>query len=145
MKPFRVNRNAWHYKLNKHFLNERGDNQYYMEDNWERRHNNFCSYWRITMLRLTVALAMAVVGGIVLFLIGFFVYENPIKALQIIASVIGIIVSLFVVGDIAVGVGELRDRIKRKTEAEESTPDSLFMTRYKSYKSKICPSVEYDE
>jgi hypothetical protein len=33
---------------------------------------------------------------------------------------------------------------KRKYQNKE-VPDSLFVAKYKSYKSKVCPMVEYDK
>ena len=142
MKAFRVNRDTWHYKLNKYFLNSYGQNRYYMEDQWEPRHNNFCSYWRATMFRLVFALATVIAVGIVIFLTGLFIYENPIEVVKIVMTIIGFIAVLFGVAVTSVGVRELLDRRKRKAA---TVPDSLFVTRYKAYKSKICPMVEYDE
>ena len=52
MKPFVINRNSWHYKLNRKFMNEYGWSDYRMEDQWEPRHNDFCSYWRATIFRM---------------------------------------------------------------------------------------------
>ena len=77
MKPFKVNRDSWHYKLNKHFLNDRGDNEYYMQDYWERKHNNFCAYWRVTMFRLVVAMFGSAIILMLLFGLGVRSRDNP--------------------------------------------------------------------
>ena len=94
MKPFKVNRNSWHYKLNQHFFNERGDNEYYMQDIWERKHNNFCAYWRVTMFRLVTAIAFT--AGILsfLFVIGLVVYEHPWDTFVVVGSAVGAILHL---------------------------------------------------
>ena len=136
MKAFRVNRDAWHYKLNQNFLN---DHQYHME-HWEAEHNNFCSYWRVTMFRLVFALAGFAITLLILSMIGVGIYLNPLKALIIVGSAVGL--SLALVGIISFSI-YLDDR-KRKRKNED-IPDSLFVAKYKSYKSKICPSVEYDK
>ena len=144
MKPFRVNRDSWHYKLNKRFLNEYGDNRYYMEDSWEPRHNNFCSYWRITMFRLLAAAVFVVCIVSLLVAVGFIIYENPWEAAKTTAVAIAFIVSIFAAAATIVGFSHLRDVHRAKAQSKQS-PDSIFVTRYKAYKSKICPMVEYDE
>ncbi len=144
MKPFRVNRNAWHYKLNKHFLNERGDNHYYMEDRWEPQHNNFCSYWRVTMLRLLAAAVIVVCVVSLLLAVGFIIYENPWEAAKTVAAAIAFIVSIVATAAAIAGFSHLRDVHRAKAQNKQS-PDSIFVMRYKAYKSKICPMVEYDK
>ena len=136
MKPFKINRNSWHYKLNQNFFNDR---QYYMES-WEDKHNNFCSYWRVTMFRSVFALAAATFIFAVSVMIGAGIYQDPLKALIIVGSVVGIFSA---VGGIFAFSMYLDDR-KRKRNYED-IPDSLFVAKYKSYKSKVCPSVEYDK
>lgn len=132
MKPFKINRNSWHYKLNQNFFN---NYQYSMEYNWEPRHNNFCAYWRATMFRVIWAIALTVFAGLFLFVTGNAVYEHPIDFLIIIGSIIGIIA--FAVAVTSVGYW-LQKREKKEV------PESLFVQRYKAYKSKVCPMVEYD-
>jgi hypothetical protein len=136
MKPFKINRNSWHYKLNQNFLNDR---QYHMEY-WEDKHNNFCSYWRATMFRLVFASAAAVFILLMLFVIGDVIYQNPWDALIIVGSVVGIFSA---VGGIFAFSMYLDERKSKRNY--EDIPDSLFVAKYKSYKSKVCPMVEYDK
>ncbi len=140
MQAFKVNRDSWHYKLNQKFMNERGDNEWYMLDNWEQRHNNFCSYWRVTMFRLVFALLIAIFIVMVLFMIGSGIYHDPWTALAVFSSAIGILITF--IGLVA-GASYLDTR-KHKRKNEE-VPDSLFVAKYKSYKSKVCPMVEYEK
>jgi membrane protein YdbS with pleckstrin-like domain len=140
MQAFKVNRDSWHYKLNQKFMNERGDNEWYMRDNWEQRHNNFCSYWRVTMFRLLFALLIAIFIITVLFMIGEGIYQDPWTALMIVSSAIGIFTAF--IGLLAVAA--YLDNRKYKYKSKES-PDSLFIAKYKSYKSKVCPMVEYEK
>ena len=132
MKPFKINRNSWHYKLNQNFFN---NYQYSMEYNWEPRHNNFCSYWRATMLRVIWAIILTFFAGSFLFVTGNIIYEHPIDFLIIIGSIIGMIA--FAVAVTSVGYW-LQKREKKEV------PESLFVQRYKAYKSKVCPGVEYE-
>lgn len=135
MKPFKINRNSWHYKLNRKFFNTRGDNKHYMHGNWEPRHNNFCAYWRATMFRGIGAIALTVLAGLFFFLIGQAVYQHPMDFLIVIGTILGLIL-LFAA---ALGLSHWIQR-REKTEV----PESLFVQRYRVYKSKICPGVEYD-
>jgi hypothetical protein len=140
MQAFKVNRDSWHYKLNQKFMNERGDNEWYMRDNWEQRHNNFCSYWRVTMFRLVFALFIAAFSLLVLFAAGTGIYQDPWSALMIVSTAIGI----FVIFIGLLAVAAYFDARKRKRGLGE-VPDSLFVAKYKAYKSKVCPMVEYEK
>ena len=136
MKPFKINRNSWHYKLNQNFLN---DHQYHMEP-WEDKHNNFCSYWRVTMFRLVFALAGFAIMLLLLTMIGAGIYQDPLKALIIVGSTVGLFSAVFGIFMFSMYLDERKS--KRKNE---DIPDSLFVAKLRSYKSKICPSVEYDK
>lgn len=135
MKPFKINRDSWHYKLNKHFMNE---DQYWM-DRWEARHNNFCSYWRATVFR-TIFLLLIVVA--VVFTIGALTYvfvTDPVGSSIAIAAILGI-VAIPIIGILITGF--FKDSLER---LEIDKNPSIIVQRYKMYKSKICPSVEYDK
>jgi hypothetical protein len=142
MKPFKVNRDSWHYKLNQHFFNERGDNEYYMQDIWERKHNNFCAYWRVTMFRLVVAISFAAGFLSFLFVIGVVAYQNPWDTFVIVCGVVGAVLAFGTIGLCGMFLSEYLEKRKYKNK---EVPDSLFVAKYKSYKSKVCPMVEYDK
>jgi hypothetical protein len=142
MKPFKVNRDSWHYKLNKHFLNDRGDNEYYMQDYWERKHNNFCAYWRVTMLRLVVAMFGSAIILMLLFGLGQSIYQHPWDTFVVVGSVVGVVLAF---GTIIVCGMFLSEYFEKRKYQNKEVPDSLFVAKYKSYKSKVCPMVEYDK
>ncbi len=134
MKPFKINRNSWHYKLNKNFFNRY---EYSMEYNWEPRHDNFCAYWRATMVRVLFATFLTVILGGLFTMLGVGVYNDPLVAVIVIGSVLGLIATMAV---IAFTLQFFSNRKKAKADL----PDSLFMQKYKAHKSKICPGVEYE-
>jgi hypothetical protein len=132
MKPFKINRNSWHYKLNKNFFNDSN-----MQYGWEPKHNNFCSYWRATMFRVLGAgfLSSIVIGMFTI--LGVIAYTEPVTFLAVIGSILGLI--LFICG-----IAFILHIIESRKKANADKPDSLFMQKYKAHKSKICPMVEYD-
>ena len=135
MKSFVINRNSWHYKLNRKFMNEYGWSDYRMEDQWEPRHNDFCSYWRATIFRM-IGVAFVATGSIVFIaMIGSVVYMHPWETLRVVGTIIGVIAAL--VGFVFLSV--LADKSKEKLN------QNLFVQKYKAHKSKICPMVEYKQ
>lgn len=128
MKPFKINRNSWHYKLNKHFLQDANMHYY-----WEPNHNDFCSYWRATIFRLSVVAFFTSFLIFILAAIGFAVYTDPVGSL----IVIGIIVGMFAA---AVGIVWYSGNRKKKEPSQ-----SLIAQKYRAYKEKICPTVEFEE
>ena len=133
MKPFKINRNSWHYKLNKNFFN--GNSMLYA---WEPKHNNFCSYWRATMFRMIFATALSLWTIAMVSMLGYTAYNQPIEFL----TAIGVVVGLF---SAVVGVFLTVHAISNRNERKSDKPDSLFVQKYKAHKSKICPKVEYDQ
>ena len=142
MKAFQVNRDSWHYKLNKHFLNPRGDNEWYMQDYWERKYNNFCAYWRVTMFRLVVAMFGSAIILMLLVGLGQAIYQNPLETAKVVGIVVG---SILVFGTVIVCGMFVSEYMEKRKYQNAETSDSLFITKLKSYKSKVCPSVEYEE
>ena len=134
MKPFKINRDSWHYKLNEHFFNQ---DSFWMERAWEPRHSNFCSYWRATVFRLIFATALLAVIGTAFSMLAYALYAHTGQALLTIGAII-----LFVV--ILIGVPFLLvtgiDRVKNS----EAAKNSIVLQRIRNHKSKICPSIEYD-
>lgn len=133
MKPFKINRDSWHYKLNKHFFNQ---DSFWMERVWEPRHNNFCSYWRATVFRLIFATALLTVIGIAFSMLAYALYAHTGQTLLTIGGAILLLVILIGVPLLLV-VGT--DRIKQS----EAVKNSIVLQRIRNHKSKICPSVEY--
>lgn len=135
MKPFRINRNSWHYKLNKNFFNE---DSWWMERTWEPRHNNFCSYWRATVFRLLfatllVAMVTTALGGL-----GYYIYANTSEAVITLGAIIA-------AAAVLIGTPILLMVTADKIKQSETIQRSIIMQRIRNHKSKICPSVEYEK
>ena len=132
MKPFKINRNTWHYKLNQKFMNNDGWTDYIMQKYWEPRHRDFCSYWRATIGRL-LALAFFITTVFTgLLAVGNLVYMYPMAALWFVLVIIGTVVGLLLISN----------RLKSR---KQNQPEGLVSQRYRAYKSKVCPIVEYSE
>lgn len=141
MNKFKINRDSWHYKLNKNFLNVNGVSDRLMQDLWEPIHNNFCSYWRVTVIRLfALGLMTTFVGSIVVMLVVSLIMY-PIQVVNIVGFIIGIIASIAAMMFSFCLIGMTKEKLSEKYE----NSDSLFVTKYKSWKHKICPSVEFKE
>lgn len=134
MKPFKINRDSWHYKLNRVFLNEY---EHSMERNWEPRHRDFCSYWRATIFRVIVASILIFSFGVLFTGIGVATYSNPLMAVGVVLNMVAGIASVVLV----IWTSE---KIKDRNKNDEYKSQSLFMQKYRAHKSKICPMVEYD-
>lgn len=131
MKPFKIKKDSWHYKLNANFM--QGD---FME-RWEYFHSDFCSYWRATIGRLILA-AFMVKGALVILAalaaIATSFYFNPVESALAAAAII--LICAFITFLVWLGT---------RNHNKPSKPDSLFMQKYKAHKAKICPMVEYEE
>lgn len=137
MKDFKINRNSWHYKLNRRVLNDDGLSDHMMQRYWEPKVNNFCAYWRATIGRmLFVALAVSGVSAVAV-TIAIGIYLHPMQAVFTVTSIVALIAG------IVACAATITYASKKTTQLSES--DSLFVAKYRSYKSKICPSVSYDE
>ena len=126
MKPFKINRNSWHYKLNCHFLQD-STMRY-----WESTHSDFCSYWRATISRLIVMAFFTALALILLGLLGAAVYVDPIGLL------VWFCVPAFVIGT-AIGIAVYNVNRKKKEPSQ-----SLIAQKYRAHKEKICPMVEFE-
>jgi hypothetical protein len=132
MKPFVINRDTWHYKLNKNFFNPY---EPWMRQ-WEARNSDFCSYWRATMFRLLFLVFFGFVFSCMLAGLGIIIYNEPMAI-----GVIAVILSLFAG---AAGLFFLIEGIIRKIkQAPKKESQSLLAQKYRSYKGKFCPKVEF--
>ena len=133
MKPFVINRDSWHYKLNKNFNN---DYNHYMKS-WEDKRSNFCSYWRATMFRVIGVFIMSLIAVIILATIGTVIYYEPVTALIVVGPIIGIIAAIALIVFIS-------EKIKyKKKPVDKLKPESLIVQKYRAHKSKICPTVDF--
>ena len=138
MKAFVINRNSWHYKLNRNFMNEYNSYEKGIEDKWEPRHKDCFSYWRSTVFRvIAVCLFVVFIAG-TLYFIGSAFYYYPIDSLIIIGTTLGFFAFLILTFFIS-------EKLKSISSKHEPKPESLLVQRYRAYKSKICPMVEYEK
>lgn len=133
MKPFSINRKSWHYKLNQHFFNE--DYIRY----WESQHNNFCAYWRATILRVLFASLLFVLTVAILSVIVVASIADPIGATIVFGS--AILVVTIIIGLAALSE-YIQERNRERAEKGEE-PKTVIGKQYRVWKSKICPYVEY--
>ena len=135
MKPFVINRNSWHYKLNRNFMNQYSSYESGMEYQWEPRHNDFCSYWRATVFRMIGVSLIAALSIMIIGLLGLNVYMYPWETLKVVGSIVGGIVFLVGMLFLFAAVSVSKERLDK----------SLFIQKYKAHKSKFCPMVEYEK
>lgn len=139
MKPFKINRKSWHYQLNRYFFNHYTD----WMSQWEARHNNFCSYWRATLFRSIFATLLAAICIIILTALGISIYQHPIEFATAVALVVATLTFIFG-GATLIRYSIERFNSRSATETTEK-PEGLFAQRYRAYKSRICPMIEYDK
>ena len=129
MKPFKINRNSWHYKLNCHFLQ---DYTIYTMSYWESTHSDFCSYWQATVSRIIVMAFFTALALLLLGLLGAAVYMDPIGALVGFSAAVGVIGT-------AIGIAAYIVNREKKEPSQ-----SLIAQKYRAHKEKICPMVEFE-
>lgn len=135
MKPFVINKDSWHFRLNMNFVNE------HPEWRWLQDHPDFCSYWRATIFRVIFAMLLAFVGFSFLFTLVYGAYTEPLKAL-IIAGILIAIIAGIALFSLIYHYMQMR-KYKAGDKNEEDKPESLLMQKYRAHKAKICPMVEY--
>jgi cytosine/uracil/thiamine/allantoin permease len=135
MKAFVINRNSWHYKLNRNFMNQYSWYESGMEYQWEPRHNDFCSYWRATVFRMIGLALIIALSAILIGMLGLATYMHPLETLTIAGYIVGVFVAfvcfLFLFAAASV--------------SKEKLDKSLFAQKYKAHKSKFCPMVGYEK
>jgi hypothetical protein len=150
IKPFIVDKNSWHYKLNLKMLKSSSIFAYDSHaELYIKTRDNFCKYWRLTainifklILAFTFLLIMLAAVGIVLFGIGLAFYTDAFVTLAIGGAATAVIAAAF-------GTAFLIDySTKRKKNAVRQLLNSdnkqgLLVTKYTSWKQKICPTVEF--
>jgi hypothetical protein len=135
MKSFVINRNSWHYKLNQKFMNEYGWSGFRMENQWEPRHNDFCSYWRATIFRMIGVTFFVFVILVFIAMVGSSAYMHPWETLRVVGTIIGVIVGFIAIIFLSLQADKSKEKLNQ----------NLFVQKYKAHKSKICPMVEYKQ
>jgi hypothetical protein len=124
---FKINRDSWHYRLNKYFFNEY---ECYMLA-WEDRHADFCSYWRATFFRMMGIVISAGAGTLLVGGFGLVVLKEPVAVLAGL-SLVGVIITLI-------------NGVDYISHGKKAVPPGLLKTKYLAWKGRYCPKVSYDE
>lgn len=150
VKTFIVNKDSWHYRLNVKMLRE--SEVFLWDDHVEvyiQTMDNFCKYWRLTAVNLIkvafmFAIVLAVVAVVLAVVIGVVVaaVTHPFETgvfTGLVLTVLAIIFGLYLLSDSS----EKRKQEAVKAALRNKSNDGLVKTKYKSWKHKICPSVEF--
>lgn len=149
MKPFKVKPDSWHYKILRRAYVEK----YGSSNNITAiMPKNFCAYWRAVMFNIAqvvffftlfVGLAIAVLTGL-----SFAIYTDPLGVLvglAFVATVIGLVLLVkFLVERYEASVQAKLYRAELGIQEPEKQ-QGLFVTKYKAWKAKICPAIEYEK
>lgn len=139
---FNVNPKSWHFRLLE--INafwkinpNRGSWDY---GRWidRRLPDDFCGYWRkviFTLLADLVVLAMAIA---LIMTMGYQTYKDPIGALVFVGVLICTIFGFLGIMAIGYWFENMENRPSR-----DKNP-SIIAMKYRSWKNKYCPKVEYD-
>lgn len=137
MNTFIVNKNSFHYKFNKFIKTTfKGVPSRVFEYCLPA---DFCSYWRMTAFNVLFTLLVSMFFGMIGIIIGHQFIVDPIGASLAFASVI-VVIAIFC-GTI-MGIYYIKDYTKNKLQ---NKPDGIIRTKYKSWKSKYCPMIEYKD
>jgi hypothetical protein len=151
MKPFVVNRDSWHYKLNVRMC--KTNDRLSRDDNavkYVMSKDNLCTYWQMTawslikvLITAFFALSLVYIVGYLIYLYGyawlFHTFDTFVATTSVIATIAGIVglVTLF---------AWLDKRKKRKLDDilyHGETETSLSKAKYSSWKYGICLPVEF--
>jgi hypothetical protein len=152
MKPFVVEKNSWHYRLNAYALDKGVFDTKERVDMFIRSKDNLCSYWRLTIFSIIKLAAIGVFIGGAIFIAGAGVYTlgkaifmYPLEGLIIIVVVFS---AIFVCGLIGYALSVLAERRRKKLYKilhEGHTETSLTKAKYDSWKAGVCVPVEFKE
>jgi Na+-transporting methylmalonyl-CoA/oxaloacetate decarboxylase gamma subunit len=117
---------------------------------WPTVPTDFCSYWRALVLSLLFVFGVASMVGYVLVVgpIGLAILLITGSVLQGTGTAISIFIILFVMfilGLVIYVISQLVQKVKEKIPTPNSTNEerSLIVMKYKSWKKKMCPKIEY--
>lgn len=141
MTKFVVNKNSWHFKLQ----DAMGTIPQIRRD--------FCSYWRGTILSLflvalivimflsSLSLCFVIGDGIFGKYFSDNIVGNILSFLSGIAFMASIIIFVVLIATMPTYISKkISDKVREETGKEEP---SIFVVKYKSWKEKYCPMVEF--
>jgi hypothetical protein len=146
METFTVNKNSWHYKL----VYEHIIDKYPYNLREKAMPKDFCSYWRrVTLESMKKATFFSVIIAALLFIIGGISHLFYLILFDFTASGIPILIVLMSVAVIffVMYIPQFlhNRRLKKlKEEDDKVTTQNIFAQRYKAWKGKFCPSIEYE-
>ena len=103
---------------------------------------DFCSYWRMTFFSALWLTIFLLGVGLLATAITIQVITAPLVSAIVVGSglaIVGFIIAMLYLSEY------LKDSAERKREYKETNniPDGIITTKYKSWKQKYCPRVEY--
>lgn len=128
MNTFKVRKDSWHYQ----FINVVGFDKYEIQ-----RRKDFCSYWRL-FLRASLLVLLTV--ALILFFVGGFIFILATETVSVVVSLVVLAVLVALIVGLLLLVEKIQDFSKEAMSGEST---SLIATKYKSFKGKVCPLVEY--
>ena len=153
MKPFAVNKNSWHYKMNVEMCKTNDTlktSDYAVK--YVQSKDNLCSYWQLTLwsmfkVLVVTTFVLGAIGAIlwVLYMIGYgFIYHTA-EALVTTGVLTGFVA--FLIGIIMLGTWfDKRKKIKlNKILHDGETETSLAKAKYSAWKNGFCVPVEFKE
>ena len=131
MSSFKINRNSWHYRLNRNLCTMN-------IDCWEAEHSSVCSYfWATTVNALKILLVLVAIAIIAAMLI-MVIVTSPVVA-GILIGVIAIAIFLPVI------VTVIYDYVFERIRISHEKKPSLIVQRIADYKNHVCSRVEFTE
>lgn len=127
MREFVVDRAKWHFTVVTISTN--------VFSQYQRRPEDFCSYWRHFVAGLVAISLVSSLIGILAFLLGMSLYQNPVGFL------LGTLIIVLSAATLTGAVWTKHEYHKRRMSADRA-PGILSM-KYKSWKQKYCPALVY--
>lgn len=153
MKPFSVNKNSWHYRLNIRMCktNERLYEDVALAERFVCSKDTICSYWRLTawsVFKVVVIVSfLAAVVVAALSLVYLFLHAL-VTATAYTLLWTGVTIGSFglVVGLIVLGTTlDKRKAEKLNKVLNGETESSLAAAKYSSWRNKVCVPLEFKQ
>lgn len=142
MSNFIVNKKSFHYRLNS-FLKRTllGQNLWNFES---KLPTDFCSYWRMVVINSIISLITISLISLILIALIMKIVEEPIGFIIGFGGVVGVVA--LIIGWVYM-FHWIKDTIRASNDRKrrENIPDGIIKTKYKSWKQKYCPSIEYKD
>lgn len=147
METFVVDKNSWHYKL----VREHVTDKYPYDLREKAMPNDFCSYWRRVVIEMVKIGVMVSVGVAALILVvgfsGYMIYSIFFDFDGVGFSFLIFFFIVATVFSISYAPEMLRERKIDKLKETDSTQTTtnIFVQRYKAWKGKFCPAIQYEK